>query len=87
MPNGHREPYRVQRTGSPPSSVHTSDSEPTYANKMRWNVLARWVFTRWRKYKREPPDFVTVNEGEDAKGGQESKYENKKKQKKVSNKQ
>jgi hypothetical protein len=54
---------------------------------MRWNVLARWVLTRWRKYKREPPDFVTVNEGEDAKGGQESKYENKKKQKKVSNKQ
>jgi hypothetical protein len=57
MPNGHRQSFRLrleegwedrdERDG-PPSPIHSSDSEETYDNKIRWAVLARWVLSRWR---------------------------------------
>ena len=47
-PNGRREPYRC--SADLPSPVHTSDSEDTYANKFRWQVLTRWVVRRWRQF-------------------------------------
>ena len=37
-----------------PSPIHTSDSEETYDNKIRWTVLARWVLSRWRTYISAP---------------------------------
>ena len=57
MPNGHREPFRIQREwgidGSryrSPSPDHSSDSEDTCAHKRRWIILARRVFRRWKRY-------------------------------------
>ena len=46
MPNGGREPYRLPET---PSPLHTSDSEETWMNKHRWEVLARRTVRRWRR--------------------------------------
>ena len=46
MPNGDRHPYHD--LSSPPSPLHTSDSEDTWVNKHRWSILARWVLGRWR---------------------------------------
>ena len=47
MPNGHREPYRI-RHGESPSPCHTSNSEETWINKMRYRFLARKVLFRFR---------------------------------------
>ena len=48
MPNGHREP----RAGivDPPSPIHTSDSEDTYTNKVRWRGMAYKVLRQWLRY-------------------------------------
>ena len=54
MPNGDRVPYRVPNWRGPAlaSPIHSSDSEDTHDNKLRWRVLARWVLVRWREYVR-----------------------------------
>ena len=46
MPNGGSVPYRLGH--GTPSPVHTSDSEDTYNNKMRWRWLGRKVLYRLR---------------------------------------
>ena len=48
MPNGHREP----RAGivDAPSPIHTSDSENTYANKVRWRGMTYKVLRQWLRY-------------------------------------
>ena len=47
MPNGHREPYRI-RHGESPSPCHTSDSEETWDNKMRYRWMARKMLFKLR---------------------------------------
>ena len=48
MPNGHREPYRLRPDYDPPSPAHTSDTEDTWEDKLRWRLIARRVLRRWR---------------------------------------
>jgi hypothetical protein len=48
MPNGNRDPFRISN-GEPPSPLHTSDSETTYEEKMRYEILMRWVAVRWKE--------------------------------------
>ena len=45
MPNGDRKPYRL--SPEKPSPEHSSVSEETYANKLRWWQLTSWVVRRW----------------------------------------
>ena len=45
MPNGDRKSYRL--SPKKPSPEHSSDSEETYANKLRWWQLTSWVVRRW----------------------------------------
>ena len=61
MPNGHRDSYRLG--DGPPSPVHTSDSEDTFNNKLRWVVLCRWVVLRWRHLIQRRRRAARVDEG------------------------
>ena len=36
----------------PPSPLHSSDSEETYTQKIRWRRLATRVVRRWRRHVR-----------------------------------
>ena len=48
MPNGHREPRAGIEDYSSP--IHTSDSEETYDNKVRWRGVAYKVLRQWLRY-------------------------------------
>ena len=48
MPNGGGPPYRLRPDYDPPSPDHSSDTEDTWENKLRWQLIARRVLRRWR---------------------------------------
>ena len=54
MPNGPRPPYALgagpKGSHDVPSPIHTSDDEDVWEAKIRWRVLARWVYSRWRLF-------------------------------------
>ena len=52
MPNGHREPYRfgVKHGYHEPSPMHTSDSEETEVNKIRYHLVVSRVHRRVRRF-------------------------------------
>ena len=47
MPNGHREPYRYQVDGDPPSPAHSSDTEVTREEKLRFHAIQRQIIVLW----------------------------------------
>ena len=74
MPNGNRHSYRCRPAGDnfdgllpPPSPAHSSDSEETTDQKLRWrfvawSVIFRWKFFIWRKqYWRKRKSFLLLS--------------------------
>ena len=74
MPNGNRHSYRCRPAGDnydgrlpPPSPAHSSDSEETTDQKLRWrfvawSVIFRWKFFIWRKqYWRKRKCFLLLS--------------------------
>jgi hypothetical protein len=74
MPNGRRHSYRCRPAGDnfdglllPPSPAHSSDSEETTDQKLRWrfvawSVIFRWKFFIWRKqYWRKRKCFLLLS--------------------------
>ena len=53
MPNGHRVSFRLALCNDPPSPMHSSDSEDTWMDKLRWHFIVKKVLRRWRRLVRQ----------------------------------